>query len=195
MKKEETPIDEVTLTDVLTNLTEESKEIKNFIEKQQKKEEEKDQAIKDLISSFENKYKSIQVIAPKPDMTTTNTALNHGLNNVNSTLDRKLDIIKQSIEAGPKPITRQFRFLLFPETNAGYYYKIVFSRLIPWGFLFIIVIYLLSIGQKSIEAWQAHQYNKEGNQCIAAWNEVYAHESKAGRKAMNRAMVKAQKNE
>ncbi len=194
MKKEETPIDEVTLTDVLTNLTEESKEIKNFIEKQRKKEEEKNQEIKNLISSFENKYKSIQVIAPKPDMTVTNTVLNHGLNNVNSTLDIKLAVIKQSIEAGPKPITRQFRFLLFPETNAGQYYTIVFGRLIPWGFLFIIVIYLLSIGQKSIEAWQTRLYNKEGNQCIAAWNEVYTHESKAGRRAMDKAMVKAEKN-
>jgi hypothetical protein len=48
------------------------------------------------------------------------------------------------------------------------------------------------MGQKSIEAYQASQYNKEGNQCIVAWNEVYAHESKAVKKAMDRAMIKAE---
>jgi hypothetical protein len=192
MKKEETHMDEAVLTDVLTNLTEESKAIKNFIEKQQKAIGEKDQEIKNLVSDFEQKYSSIQVIAPKPDMATTNMALDQGLNKINSTLESKLVNIKQSIEAGPKPITRYFRFLLFPESNTDYYYKMVFGRLIPWGFLFVIVIYLLSIGQKSIEAYQASQYNKEGNQCIAAWNEVYAHESKVVKKAMDRAMAKAE---
>lgn len=195
MKREETHIDEAVLTDVLTNLTEESKAIKNFIEKQQKVIGEKDQKIKNLVSDFEQKYKTIQVIAPKPDMAATNTALDQSLNKINSTLESKLVNIKQSIEAGPKPINRHFRFLLFPESNTDYYYKMVFGRLIPWSFLFIVVIYLLSIGQKSIEAYQASQYNKEGNQCIAAWNEVYAHESKAVKKAMDRALIKAKGND
>ena len=195
MKKEETHMDEAVLTDVLTNLTEESKAIKNFIEKQQKAIGEKDQEIKNLVSDFEQKYKSIQVIAPKPDMTTTNTALDQSLNKINSTLEAKLVNIKQSIEAGPKPITRHFRLLLFPETNAGYYYKIVFSRLIPWSFLFMVAIYLFHIGDKTIEAWQSHQYNQEGQTCIRAWNYLYQREGKAGRKAMDKALATAEKNE
>jgi hypothetical protein len=195
MKKEETYMDAAVLTDVLTNLTEESKAIKTFIEKQQKVIGEKDQEIKNLVNSFEQKYSSIQVIAPKPDMTATNAALDQSLNKINSTLESKLANIKQTIEAGPKPITRHFRFLLFPESNTDYYYKMVFGRLIPWSFLFIVVVYLLSVGQKTIEAYQASQYNKEGNQCIAAWNEVYAHESKAVKKAMDKAMIKAKGND
>jgi len=178
MKREETHMDEAVLTDVLTNLTEESKAIKIFIEKQQKVIGEKDQEIKNLVRDFEQKYKSIQVIAQKPDMTATNTALDQNLNKINSTLESKLANIKQSVEAGPKPINRHFRFLLFPESNTDYYYKMVFGRLIPWGFLFVVVLYLLSVGQKSIEAYQANQYNKEGNECISAWNDVYAHETR-----------------
>jgi hypothetical protein len=52
MKKKETEMDEAVLTDVLTNLTEESKAIKNFIEKQQKVIEEKDDEIKKLVQQF-----------------------------------------------------------------------------------------------------------------------------------------------
>ena len=123
-------------------------------------------------------------------MTATNTALDQNLNKINSTLESKLANIKQSVEAGPKPITRHFRFLLFPESNTDYYYK-----LIPWSFLFVVVLYLLSVGQKTVEAYQASIYNKEGNQCIAAWNEVYAHESKAVKKAMDKALSKVKVND
>jgi hypothetical protein len=39
-------------------------------------------------------------------------------------------------------VNKQWRVLLFPKTNQGQYYKIVFGRLIPWGFGFVALTYL-----------------------------------------------------
>src|SRR6185437_7882360 len=52
-----------------------------------------------------------------------------------------LNAIKAKLDNQPKP-ARQIRFLLFPETNQGQYYKIVFGRLIPWGLAFTVATYI-----------------------------------------------------
>lgn len=59
--------------------------------------------------------------------------------------------IRKIIEAQPKTVIHQRRFLFFPETNTGEYYRIVFGRLIPWGMLLVGGLLLFRLGHQYIE--------------------------------------------
>ena len=142
MNDQETPMDEITLTEMLKEIFAHNKQMQDFMSLQQQHLDEKDQRIAELgnqtltlITSFETKYKNIQVESPKPD-----------LSGVNETLAKGLLTINRTIEGGPKPVIRQFRLLLFPEqVRSTDYYRIVLTRFI-WGilgFAFLIIAYLL----------------------------------------------------
>jgi hypothetical protein len=95
------------------------------------------------------------------------------------------------LEKRPASVNRQFRVLLFPETNAGEYYKIVFGRLIPWSILFIVIIfagYFISLG---IKGYNAHQANINGNVTMVAWMNAYEHASKSQKIIMDQALKNA----
>jgi hypothetical protein len=64
--------------------------------------------------------------------------------------------ISQIVESQPKNVIKQVRLLLFPETNAGQYYKNVFGRLMPWALGLILVTYGFNLGQKFIERWSSN---------------------------------------
>ena len=139
---EETPIDETTLKAVLNDQVQELKDINDFIKKQQSQLDQKEKLLLDkekqtqtLLNNFETKFRSITVQAPKPD-----------LSEVSATLDKGLSNINQTIEKGPKPITRQLRLLFFPEQlRSVEYIKVVLTRVI-WCILtlvFMIFVYQL----------------------------------------------------
>ncbi|WP_288884157.1 hypothetical protein [Pedobacter panaciterrae] len=90
---------------------------------------------KALIATFERKYDTIEVKAPRPDLSEVNLAILKGFVGIN-----------QAIEKGPKPIIRQIRFTLFPEqVRAPEYYHAMMRGLV-WiilGSLFMVLTYLL----------------------------------------------------
>lgn len=100
--------------------------------------------------------------------------------------------ISAHLEKEPKRVVKSYRFLLFPETNAGTYYKIVFGRLIPWGMLFVAIACLFSLSQQSIKAWEAYQYNQRAEQCVRAWVYMDEHGNLKIKKAMEKAWMKAE---
>ena len=68
MNDQETPMDEITLTEMLKEIFAHNKQMQDFISLQQQKLDEKDQRITELgkqtltlIEGFETKYKNIQV--------------------------------------------------------------------------------------------------------------------------------------
>lgn len=77
--------------------------------------------------------------------------------------------ISEKLNKVPTSATKQFRILLFPETNQGQYYKIVFGRLIPWGLCLVAISYLYSLGGKAIDAYGQHQQNEEAAHYQRAW--------------------------
>ncbi len=90
------------------------------------------------------------------------------------------------------PAVKQHRFLLFPETNQGQYYKIVFGRLLPWGLMFLVATYCFSLGQKALEVWKMKDYNDRADQYVKAWLYLDEHtENKAIKKRMAEAWQKA----
>ncbi len=121
-------------------------------------------------------------VIPKPDMT-----------KVELLLDQHLDKVRQIVQSVDKPIIRQWRFLLFPETNAGHYYKIVFARLIPWGLLFAGCCYVFALAGKYIDSSsriKERQYYYEVYQ--DAWNQLDTMLNASGRKKMHEAIQRAQ---
>lgn len=142
MNDQETPMDEITLTEMLKEIFAHNKQMQDFMSLQQQKFEENEQRITELgkqnlalIEGFETKYKNMQLKSLKPDFS-----------GVNETLAKGLLTINRTIESGPKPVIRQFRLLLFPEQlRSTDYYRIVLTRFI-WGilgFAFLIIAYLL----------------------------------------------------
>jgi len=104
---------------------------------------------------------------------------------------QKLQMI---VDAQPKSIIHQRRFLLFPETNAGNYYKIVFGRLIPWTLFLIGITYLFLLGKQCIEQsaeTSTRRYYYETYQ--DAWSRLDSLLGPAGRKKMDQALKEAAK--
>jgi hypothetical protein len=136
--QEETPMDEITLTEMLKEVFLHNKQVQDFIAIQKEKLDEKDRIIETgkkqterLINSFETKFSNIQVQTPKPDLSA-----------VNQTLTSSLLVINQTIEKGPKPITKQIKFQIFPEQmRSPEYYKIMVLGVL--GFVLLLMVYLL----------------------------------------------------
>jgi len=86
--------------------------------------------------------------------------------------DEELTLLKQiseKLNKVPTSATKQFRILLFPETNQGQYYKIVFGRLIPWGLCLVAITYVYSLGGKAIDAYGQRQQSDEAAHYQRAW--------------------------
>ena len=77
--------------------------------------------------------------------------------------------IKDKMDKVPTSATKQLRILLFPETNQGQYYKIVFGRLIPWGLCFLVITFLYSLGSKAINAYGQHKQSEQSAHYQRAW--------------------------
>ena len=77
--------------------------------------------------------------------------------------------IYEKLNKVPTFITKQIRILLFPETNQGQYYKIVFGRLIPWGICLVVITYLYSLGGKAIDAYGQHKQSEQSAHYQRAW--------------------------
>src|SRR6186713_2999420 len=123
----ELEIVETVLTEILQEIKTSNQLTTGLIE-QGKKLEEK-------VDGFNQKLAQLKVIAPPVDTKPMEKEL------VNFHVEVCRIVAKQ-----PKTVIRQVRILLFPETNAGQYYKIIFGRLIPWGLAFVVAWYLFSLG-------------------------------------------------
>jgi hypothetical protein len=77
--------------------------------------------------------------------------------------------INEKLNKVPTSATKQIRILLFPETNQGQYYKIVFGRLIPWGICLVVITYLYSLGGRAIDAYGQHQQDQQSAHYQRSW--------------------------
>jgi hypothetical protein len=178
MKTKEIEMDEQSLIAVLKDMLEQHVKTQQFMETQKEELQKKDLKIEQLVQQIKN----IKLEAPKPDLSGVIGVIEKGYQNIIAAIEKR-----------PKPIQRSLRILLFPETNAREYYRLVFGRLFFWGLIFTIVIYAASFINKSIDAYQAHQCNKDGNTSISAWEDLYQHSGKARKREMDKALEKAAK--
>jgi hypothetical protein len=191
MNRNETPMDEHTLTVVLQEMADELKQAKIFMEDQGKTLSQRDNLLAEreklllsLIKFFEEKYKTIQVVAPKPD-----------IKEVEQMLAQGLDRLYAGFEKGPKPINRNWKFVLFPDTHPERYYRILFGRLIPCLISLIAIWFLFSAGEDALISYRVHEYNEKGNTAIKAWHNIYINGGNLRKKEMDNAWAKAEKEE
>jgi hypothetical protein len=183
--KEELSMDELTLKEVLIEILEDHKGMKSFMEDQQQSINDRDRVIKDLITGFEQKFANLKNETPKPDLSEVNSTLNNGLTEINQTLQKK-----------PVPVTKQVRFLLFPETNAERYYKITFGRILPWLAVVLMATYLFSLGQQWISEWQMVKEEEfETNISATAWDSLYKKANAKDKKTLDKLWEKNSQTE
>jgi len=103
---------------------------------------------------------------------------------------RLLDTINTKLDTLPKISQRQIRFLLFPETNQGQYYKIVFGRLVPWGLAFMVATYIFITGYKAIEISRYNGTMIQSMHYQRAWLYLEHHAKKKMLNAMDEAYDK-----
>ena len=93
--------------------------------------------------------------------------------------------IQQIVETQPKNVVRQFRLLLFPEQFAEQYYRIVFGRLLFWMTIFLLSTYLFVLGKQGLQSWErVQEKNQEANHARTAFDYLYQHADKEGKKKM-----------
>lgn len=109
--------------------------------------------------------------------------------NSNDTVEIKQRLfgLAEQIRKEPTPVANRYHFSLFPESDAAFYPKILFGRVIPWMMLFVIAGGLFSLGEKGIEAWKIGQYNREAERYVRAWVNLNTHGTKSVKKAMDKA--------
>jgi len=129
-----------------------------------------------------------------PDYSASLDSIIKAVNEIKASSNKRPDLnllnaISRKLDNQPKP-TRQIRFLLFPETNQGQYYKIVFGRLIPWALAFMMATYIFITGYRAIEIYR---YNGDVSQSIhyeRAWLYLQRHSKKKVLSAMDEAYDK-----
>jgi hypothetical protein len=163
------------------------------------KTEEFEERVMDTLELLVIQLKELENIITNPDDSAQIAAIRQKLENLNSLpiskeLLQRLAKIEQQLEKKPVPVIRQYRFQLFPETNQGRYYKIVFGRLIPWGIVVIAITYSFFLAKYGIEAWGNVRYNQQSEQCAKAWLYLDDHANKHVKKAMDEAWLKSSDN-
>ena len=135
-----------------------------------------DEVIDNLVKKNTELEKKVAqfVETPIPDYSAgINTILNEIRNLTQSKKsDEELALLRKIYEKFtkvPTSSTKQLRILLFPETNQGQYYKIVFGRLIPWGICLVVITYLYSLGGKAIDVYGQQKQNEQSAHYQRAW--------------------------
>lgn len=69
-------------------------------------------------------------------------------------IDSGIKNIEKIVREHPKNFTRKIQILLFPETGAREYYRLVFGKLLFWMMIFLFATYMYSLGKKFINNWK-----------------------------------------
>ncbi|GAA4084233.1 hypothetical protein [Mucilaginibacter panaciglaebae] len=139
----------------------------------------------------EVKIPEIRIPDYKKELCDISGQLNELKQNSGNVQLNKLSEQIQQLNLSKQPV-KQYRFLLFPETNQGQYYKIVFGRLIPWGILLMGLVFLFALAQKGLDVWRVKEYNQQADKYVKAWNYMNNHaDSKLVKKRMDEAWKRA----
>ena len=87
-------------------------------------------------------------------------------------------------------VTKNFRFLFFPEKNPKLYYMIVFGRLLPWGNLLMALTVAAILGGKALAVYDHKLQIEENQHYQKAWQYLQQHVSIKTINAMDDALEK-----
>jgi hypothetical protein len=169
------------------------------IEELNQRMDNNDEIIDSLIKKNTEMEKQVTRITdnPVPDYSVAINAILNEVKEIKLDIQRndELTLLKQIYEKlskVPTSANKQLRILLFPETNQGQYYKIVFGRLIPWGICLVIITYLYSLGGKAIDAYGQHKQSQQSAHYQRAWIYLKQKAKKRTLSAMDTAYLKTE---
>ena len=94
--------------------------------------------------------------------------------------------LQQTVEAQPKAVINERRILLFPEYNAGEYYKTVIARLSFAVIAVIIATFLFLLSEQLIKGWYSvHSQENKVNAYEGAWQRLYKESGTQEKKKMD----------
>ena len=96
----------------------------------------------------------------------------------------------QSYFKQKQSVTKNFRFLFFPEKNPKLYYMIVFGRLLPWGNLLAALTITAILGGKALAVYDHKLQIEENQHYEKAWQYLHEHVSPKTISAMDDALEK-----
>jgi hypothetical protein len=110
--------------------------------------------------------------------------------NTNDTVEMKQKLfgLAEEIRKEAKPVVNRYHFSLFPESDAAFYPKILFGKVIPWMMLFVVMGGLFSLGEKAINLWRVTEYNREAERYVQAWMYMDKNGNRQVKKAMDGAL-------
>jgi len=156
-----------------------------------------DEIIESLVKKSNEFEKQVSKIADLniPDYSSSLDSIIKTLNEIQAANRKEqylnlLNAISAKLDKLPKASHRQIRLLLFPETNQGQYYKIVFGRLIPWGLAFMVATYIFMTGYKAIEIYRHNEDISQSTHYRRAWLYLQQHAKKKMLKSMDEAYSK-----
>jgi hypothetical protein len=175
MKNQQVELDEKTLTSVLNEHVSELKEIKDFMKHQGQQLDQKNKLIIErqnynakLIAGFEQKYKKIEVIAPKADTGQILLTVANGMVQIRKTVNEQLN---QQFEKN--------KVLVLPEDRGKLYLKIKAKQI---GLLAGLAIVLCFICWFGFRYWYLNSKNSNFRK---AWYWTYMHKDSIGRQQMS----------
>jgi hypothetical protein len=162
---------------VLEDILDELKTVNNLMHEQKQQTSQMQQRF----FAFEEKINQLnEVTTPVVETKFIQDSINAAVNKMQLTVSEL-----------SRPVIRQWRFLLFPEHNAKEYYSVIF-RLIMWMTFVCMGVYLFALGKQSLEsAKEVKLMQLENDQYKHAWEYMYDHESKKGKKKMEDAWQKS----
>jgi len=138
-------------------------------------------SLEDKILAFEKMLEKSKIVAPPADTKT--------LQDIAQNYFREFCRI---VEAQPKNVVNESRFMLFPETNTDRYYKIVFGRLIPWSYGMVAALLLISLGKQYIRSRVEERERRYYYEVYTrAWKLLEDTTDKKGRKKMEEVLQKS----
>ncbi|MCX2585940.1 hypothetical protein [Pedobacter sp. MR22-3] len=128
MNNQQTP-EKTVMDEVIESLIKKTEVLEKELSVKQDALLAKEEQTQGLITAFETKFGNVVIQAPEPDLSKVNTVLKNGL-----------ALINQTMEKWPKPLTKAYRFTLFPEQiRSVEYVKAVLTRII---LLILILVFM-----------------------------------------------------
>ncbi|MDB5090703.1 MAG: hypothetical protein JWR09_4697 [Mucilaginibacter sp.] len=178
MKNQQTELDERALKEIISDMVVEADKANKFMAEQKRAMEQKDRIIAEkhaenirLIANFELKYKTIQVVAPKPDTGPMLLTVAQGMNTIK-------EVVANQINA----LLEKKKIFVLPEDGGRHFVKVLRKR---FAILASVVVILCFIGWAGLRYWYLNSKNS-GFRQVWYWN--YMHRDSTGRKRMDAAL-------
>lgn len=131
MNNQQTP-EKTVIDEVIENLIRKTDFLEKELTDKNAKLLQKEEQTQSLIANFEQKFSKLVIQTPKPDFSELNNSLKSGLASLNDSLEKR-----------PKPLKKEYRFLLFPEQlRSVEYVRAVLTRVV----LCILALVLMTFG-------------------------------------------------